>query len=39
MAKTRAGKKIVHVHEHKRAKPGGTYKKVTVKTHRKSTPE
>ena len=39
MAKTKAGKKIVHVREHKRAKPGGTYKKVPVRTHRKSTPE
>jgi hypothetical protein len=37
MAKTQEGKKIVHVREHKRAKPGGTYKKVKVRTHRKST--
>lgn len=39
MAKTQAGKKIVHVREHKRAKPGGTRKTVPVKTYRKSTPE
>lgn len=39
MAKTKGGKKIVDVPEHKRAKPGGTYKKVEVKHHRRSTPE
>lgn len=39
MAKTKAGKKIVDVPEHKRAKPGRTYKKVSVKHHRRSTPE
>jgi hypothetical protein len=38
MAKTDTGKKIVTVKEHKRAKPGGTYKTVTVKRHRRSTP-
>jgi len=38
MAKTEDDKKIVHVHEHKRAKTGGTYKKVSVRTHRRSTP-
>jgi hypothetical protein len=39
MAKTRAGKKIVPVEEHKRAKPGGTRKIIPVKPHRRSTPE
>ena len=39
MAKTKEGKKIVHVPEHKRVKPGGVRKTVTVKTHRKSTPK
>ena len=39
MAKTREGKKIVPVREHKRAKRGGTYKKIAVKPHRRSTPE
>ena len=39
MAKTKAGKKIVPVSPYKRAKPGGTYKKVTVKRFRRSTPE
>lgn len=39
MAKTEEGKKIVPVSPHKRAKPGGTYKKVDVKRHRRSTPE
>jgi len=38
MAKTDSGKKIVHVREYKKAKPGGTYKKVSVPTHRRSTP-
>jgi hypothetical protein len=38
MAKTQDGKKIVDVSEHKRAKKGGTYKKVEVKHHRRSTP-
>ena len=39
MAKTKEGKKIVPVREHKRAKPGGTYKKVRINPHRRSTPE
>lgn len=39
VAKTKAGKKIVDVPEHKRAKLGGTYKKVVVRRHRRSTPE
>jgi len=39
VAKTDAGKKIVTVKEYKRAKPGGTYKKVAVKRHRRSTPD
>lgn len=38
MAKTNAGKKIVPVSPHKRAKPGGVYKKVGVDGHRRSTP-
>ena len=38
MAKTADGKKIVPVTEHKRAHKGGVYKKVPVKTHRRSTP-
>jgi hypothetical protein len=38
MAKTEDGKKKVYVHEHKKTKPGGTYKKVGVKTHYRSTP-
>ena len=38
MAKTADGKKIVPVEGHRRAKPGGTYKKVDVKPHRRSTP-
>jgi hypothetical protein len=39
MAKTKEGKKIVPVRGYKKAKPGGTYKKVAVKPHRRSTPE
>lgn len=39
MAKTKGGKKIVPVREHKRAKPGGTRKTVSVKPFRRSTPE
>lgn len=39
MAKTQAGKKIVPVKPSKRAKPGGTRKTVSVKRHRRSTPE
>lgn len=38
MAKTAAGKKIVTVPEHKRARKGGAYKKITVKSHKRSTP-
>jgi hypothetical protein len=38
MAKTADGKKIVPVHPYKKAKPGGTYKKVEVSGHRRSTP-
>jgi hypothetical protein len=38
MAKTEGNKKIVSVTPHKRAKPGGVYKKVEVKRHRRSTP-
>jgi hypothetical protein len=39
MAKTQAGKKIVPVQPHKRAKPGNERKTVPVKGHRRSTPE
>ena len=39
MAKTKEGKKIVHVREYKRAKPDGERKVRPVKTHRRSTPE
>ena len=39
MAKTKESKKIVHVREHKRAKPGGERKVRPVRTHRRSTPE
>ena len=39
MAKTKEGKKIVPVRPYKKAKPGGTYKKVPVRGHRRSTPE
>jgi len=39
MAKTNKGKKIVPVSPYKKAKPGGTYKTVPVKRHRRSTPE
>ena len=39
MAKTKEGKKIVHVREHKRVKPGGQRKVREVRTHRRSTPE
>jgi len=39
MAKTQAGKKIVPVKPHKRAKAGGTRKTVPVPGHRRSTPE
>jgi hypothetical protein len=38
VAKTSDGKKIVPVDAYKRAKPGGTYKKVEVRGHRRSTP-
>lgn len=38
MAKTDDGKKIVHVRGYKKAKPSGTYKKVPVRTYRRSTP-
>lgn len=38
MAKTKDGKKIVPVEPHKRAKPGGIYKNVEVREHRRSTP-
>jgi hypothetical protein len=38
MAKTNSGKKIVHVHEYKKARAGGTYKKISVSEHRRSTP-
>lgn len=39
MAKTQAGKKIVSVTPHKRAKPGNERKTVPVRGHRRSTPE
>ena len=39
MAKTKDGKKIVPVQGYKKAKPSGTYKKVSVRPHRRSTPE
>jgi hypothetical protein len=39
MAKTQAGKKIVPVSPHTRAKPGQVKKTVPVKPHRRSTPE
>jgi hypothetical protein len=38
MAKTADGKKIVSVRSYSKAKPGGTYKKVKVPGHRRSTP-
>lgn len=39
MAKTKKGNKIVDVEKYKRAKPGQKRKTVTVKHHRRSTPE
>lgn len=39
MAKTKEGRKIVHVREHKRAKPGGERRVRPVKIHKRSTPE
>jgi hypothetical protein len=39
MAKTKNDKKIVHVREYTKAKPGKVRKTVKVKTHRRSTPE
>ena len=39
MAKTEAGKKKVYVHEYKKKRKGGTYKKAQVKQHYRSTPE
>ena len=38
MSKAAAGKKIVPVRPYKKAKSGGTYKKVSVSGHRRSTP-
>ncbi len=38
MARTREGKKIVPVKEHKRRKPGGRRRTVSVRQHRRSTP-
>ena len=39
MAKTQEGKKKVYVHDYKKRKEGGKYKKVAVKKHYRSTPE
>jgi hypothetical protein len=39
MAKTKKGKKIVSVKQHKRKRPGGKRKIVSVKGHRRSTPK
>jgi hypothetical protein len=36
MAKADSGKKTITVKSYKRAKPGGTYKKVKVKGHKRS---
>lgn len=38
MAKTRQGKKIVPVKPYKRKLPGGNRKSITVRPHRRSTP-
>lgn len=38
MAKTEGGKKKVYVHPHKKKKIGGTYKKVEIPPHYRSTP-
>ena len=38
MAKTKRGKKIVPVKPHKRKRSGGRRKSVSVKRHRRSTP-
>lgn len=38
MAKTEDDKKKVYVHEYKKRKSGGAYKKTEVKTHYRSTP-
>jgi len=38
MAKTRDGKKVVPVEPYKRRKPGGKYRVVPVKRHKRSTP-
>ena len=39
MGKTAGGKKKVYVHEYKKRKPGGAYKKTEVPTHYRSTPK
>ena len=39
MAKTKDGKKIVHVNQYKRKKKGGKRKVQSVRTHRRSTPK
>lgn len=38
VAKTQKGNKIVHVRSYKRSAPGSNRKTITVKTHRRSTP-